>query len=445
MQLANRHSHRAEASAILAVVQDHFDRWTKGREIRAVGTNAGADELPFQNWRRFKEAFAPELIREAVGSSKRPVGRCLDPFGGSGTTALACQFLGVEVVTVEVNPFLADLIEAKLSRYNTDALTKDFGAVIRRARSGSASGAELLSASPPTFLEPGVRGRWIFDMVVADQIARILAAIEKVESEKHRRLFRVLMGGVLVDVSNIIVSGKGRRYRRGAMGMRKSALHVDAAFRTSVRRAIAEIHAYADRPRRSFSVLRSDCREITLSEDHFDLAVFSPPYPNSFDYTDVYNVELWTLGYLRDAASNHELRRSTLSSHVQISRAFSPPPPGSATLDKTMRKLNSIRATLWNPRIPDMVGSYFADMVSVLERVKTSLRRGAHAWIVVGDSRYAGVHIPSATILTELAPSLRFRADRVSPFRSMRASAQQGGARSLAETLIVLQKDSGKR
>src|SRR5688572_22616815 len=88
-------------------VQQHFDRWTKGRTIRSVGTNAGAAELPFQNWRRFKEAFAPELIREAVEASRIPVKNCLDPFGGSGTTALACQFLGVEPVTVEVNPFLA--------------------------------------------------------------------------------------------------------------------------------------------------------------------------------------------------------------------------------------------------------------------------------------------------------------------------------------------------
>lgn len=53
-----------------------------------------------------------------------------------------------------------------------------------------------------------------------------------------------------------------------------------------------------------------------------DLAVFSPPYPNSFDYTDVYNIELWTLGYIRDAASNQRLRSATLSSHVQIGRKF---------------------------------------------------------------------------------------------------------------------------
>ncbi len=100
-----------------------FEEWTQGRTITSLGTNAGADELPFQTWRNFKEAYAPELIARAVEESEIPVVRCVDPFGGSGTTALACQFLGVYPTIIEVNPFLADLIEAKL--------TTSFGVAVR--------------------------------------------------------------------------------------------------------------------------------------------------------------------------------------------------------------------------------------------------------------------------------------------------------------------------
>lgn len=77
-----------------------FDSWTQGREVPSLGTNAGADKLPFQTWHHFKEAFAPELGARAIKESKRTVKRCADPFGGSGTTALACQFLGVAPVTI---------------------------------------------------------------------------------------------------------------------------------------------------------------------------------------------------------------------------------------------------------------------------------------------------------------------------------------------------------
>jgi hypothetical protein len=88
-----------------------FESWTKKRKVPTLGSNAGAEELPFQTWHHFKEAFTPELVAKAVQGSKRDLLRCVDPFGGSGTTALACQFLGIEPVTIEVNPYLADLIE----------------------------------------------------------------------------------------------------------------------------------------------------------------------------------------------------------------------------------------------------------------------------------------------------------------------------------------------
>ncbi len=90
----------------------------KNRVIANIGTNHGSKPLPFQTWKRFKEAFVPEIVQRAISESIIPVNNCLDPFGGSGTTALACQFLGVNSTTIEINPFLADLIESKLHTYS---------------------------------------------------------------------------------------------------------------------------------------------------------------------------------------------------------------------------------------------------------------------------------------------------------------------------------------
>lgn len=101
-----------------------FLRWTANRHVPSLGTNDGAAPLAFQKWHRFKEAFAPELIAAAVQASTREVRTCIDPFGGSGTTALTCQMLGINSTTVEVNPFLADAIQAKLARYDSDKVVK---------------------------------------------------------------------------------------------------------------------------------------------------------------------------------------------------------------------------------------------------------------------------------------------------------------------------------
>lgn len=416
-----------------------FDSWTQRREIASLGTNAGASRLPFQSWHHFKEAFAPELVARAFAESKRSVERCGDPFGGSGTTALACQFLGVEPVTIEVNPYLADLIEAKLHPYDTDKLVRSLGTVIKSAYNAG-SNLRRFKNVPSTFIESDDKPRWVFDKHVARRISSYLDAIESIADPSQRRFFKVQLGGMLVQVSNIVVNGKGRRYRRGWENRSVAVRQVDELFAERCERAIVELHEHRFRKSTSYSVLRGDCRQAIEAMGTYDIAVFSPPYPNSFDYTDVYNVELWMLGYLCGASANRDLRNSTLCSHVQIKRDYPAKPVGSKRLDYAVRSLQASRACLWNAWIPEMVGGYFSDMSDVLRGVRKQLCGGGEVWAVVGDSRYANVHVPTAAIIADLAPALGFDVVGVESFRSMRVSAQQGGREELDESLLVLRK-----
>jgi hypothetical protein len=406
-----------------------------------MGTNAGAPALAFQKWRHFKEAFTPEVVARAISESDIPIRRCLDPFGGSGTTPLAAQFLGVHPIVAEVNPYLADLIEAKLSSYDVDALAMDLGRVLRRAMDvRGAAKLDVPDSAPPTMVEPGRDGRWIFDRAVASRVAALLAATNSLADPKHARLFKVLLGGILVDVSNVVVNGKGRRYRNRWKERRREPASVEQLFSDAVRRSIVDIQTFAGRPCADFTLLRGDARIVIAAPERCDVAVFSPPYPNSFDYTDVYNVELWTLGYLGDRPANRELRQSTLCSHVQIDRAYPQARTESSTLTQIIAQLTAVKASLWHPKIPNMVAGYFTDLSVVLGNVHSILSDGGMAWMVVGDSRYADVAIPTATIIGELAPALGFEVTTTEPFRSMRASAQQGGMHELTESLVVLRK-----
>ena len=422
-----------------------FCDWTGNRELPSLSTNTGAQRLPFQDWRHFKESFAPELIERAIRESPIQVERCIDPFGGSGTTALACQFLGVHPVTVEVNPFLADLIEAKLTAYpSVTKLFEDSHAILQcDITSASGTARSRFAGAPNTFVEPGHNERWIFDERIADCLVALLDAIDVLE-EPSRRLFRVILSGILVDVSNVTVNGKGRRYRQGWKERAVLPQRVVELLREQAEDAIDDIQRFANRAVTSYDVLRGDSREALRDIDQCHVAVFSPPYANSFDYTDVYNIELWALGYLESQQASLDLRRRTLSSHVQISWGDVGPPSGSPTLDRALERLHSHRNELWNPGIPTMVGAYFNDLLEVLGHLRRILVDGASAWMVVGDSRYAGVHIPVAKVLQELVVTRGWDVLTTEPCRSMRASAQQGGDWMLAEHLLVLRNLTGK-
>ena len=394
--------------------------------------------IPFEKWLHFKEAFSPQLVHEAIASSSTRVQRCIDPFGGSGTTAIACQLLGVQATTIEVNPYLADLIEAKLTCYDNDSLVRDLAAVLCEADQVDCSAR--LANLPETFVEPGVDDRWLYDGEVANRILAILQAIETLKLAAHQRFFRALLGGTLVGLSNAVVRGKGRRYRRGWEENRHRPGDVDTAFAQAVAAAIGELSRFGERASTAFEVVRGDSREAVHGLGTFDLAVFSPPYPNSFDYTDVYNIELWMLGYLTNTAQNRHLRARTLSSHVQIHRNFRKAPRGSQQLDDVIGSLRLKAEELWNRHIPTMVGSYFAELLEVVEAVIETITPRGTIWIVVGDSSYGGVSIHVGDILAELADARGLSTERLQTLRRMRKSAQQGGQEQLAEKLLVLRR-----
>ena len=405
-----------------------------------IGTNAGSPPLPFQRWRRFKEAFAPEIVERALRETPGPVRHIADPFGGSGTTALAAQFLGIRSTTIEVNPFLADLIEAKIAPLDFDAATTAFGRVVERAARGCAPDGPLFPGAPETFVEPGRDGRYIFSRGVARRLLAYRSAIDLVQDRDCRRLFRVVLASTAIPASNVVVSGKGRRYRQAWRERERDPGVVDELFSAGVLEALHDLRRFASRKCLDYVLLRGDARTLAADIGPHDLAVFSPPYPNSFDYTDVYNVELWALGYLCNGAANTRLRHATLRSHVQLLCDYDSRGVRSPTLTTTMDALRQRRDRLWNRHIPEMIGAYAADLALVLDHLRRALRSRGRAYIVVGDSRYAGVDVPVAKILTEIAEPLDYRLIATEPSRSMRSSPQQGGRHELGEMLVVLER-----
>lgn len=423
-----------------AVAHHNFSSWLNGIvEGAPMSSNVPSHKLPFQRWYRFKEAFSPMMVAESLRFLGFWPSTCLDCFGGSGTTALTCQFLGIAPTTIEVNPFLADLIEAKLSMYDHTTLVEDYVDLISKIDKRSFDLRRIRNESwPVTMVEPGVKGRWIFPRETFCRILVIRDAIDEIENTVNRRLMRVLLGSILVEMSNVVISGKGRRYRGNWQATQKCPQDVSSAFQAAFYVALFDIGAHGTRQCESYTLFRGDSRVEVAKVGTTDIALFSPPYPNSFDYTDIYNVELWVLGYLKSKQDNSDLRTSTLRSHVQISRDMTWEGLKSPKLRKTVAALRKKGDQLWNDDLPDMIGAYFADLDGILRSIRTLMNPEGAVLMTVGDSRYAGVLVDVGDILSELASDAGYVCEAVTPIRAMKTSAQQGWAASLSEDLVCL-------
>jgi DNA modification methylase len=434
----------------LQTLQEHFARapeWfsltgvpsSNGKSSLApVTTNQGSKGTAFQRWFHFKEAFSPEFVTAAIASLGFRPTHVTDPFGGSGTTAITAQLLALNATTVEVNPFLADVIRAKVSPLTAEDLRQsavDFQARLATSRSSLSK----LSHVPPTFVESEDKERWVFPLPVARRLSQYLASIEAISDADVQRFFKVVLGAVLVECSNVYVNGKGRRYRKAWQDHQPTPAMLDELFGLQFNTAFEDVLRFEGRPRSHIDVIHGDARQaLSAVSTSSDLVVFSPPYPNSFDYTDIYNVELWALGYLMSKEDNARLRNDTFRSHVQIARDHGLPIDASDILEDTLRDLQKQQSQLWDYHIPLMVGGYFRDMETVIAHCGRIVTERGKVMMVVGDSRYANVRINVAGIIGELARAMGFGSVKTREVRQMRASAQQGGRFQLSESIVEL-------
>ncbi len=438
----------------LSTLQEHFPAAPAFRVDETAGwlstseaenappatTNQSAQSIAFQRWFHFKEAFSPSFVTTAIETLGFRPEHVIDPFGGSGTTAITCQLLGIPATTIEVNPFLADVIRAKTTNIGAEKLIEAAQA-FRRSLSHTKADLQVLEHLPPTFVESKDKQRWIFSEAFALRLSQYLKCIRQVQDPDTQRFFRVALGAVLVECSNVYINGKGRRYRGKWQETQATPELLDFRFHAQFNTVFEDVHRFEGRPAASVNVIHGDSRiELQRVNTPADLIVFSPPYPNSFDYTDIYNVELWALGYLGSSNDNIALRRSTVHSHVQILRAAHKPTYASATLQAAFADLQTKADQLWDSRIPEMVLGYFRDLERILLESHRLLTARGKLLMVVGDSRYAGVLIDVPTILSELARALGFTSTQVFEVRKMRASAQQGGSHHLRECIVELSR-----
>lgn len=69
---------------------------------------------PFHRWYPFVEGYSKEFIQSIVKEMDRNNLVCLEPFSGSGTTALELQNCGIACFAFEVNPLMYLIARVKL-------------------------------------------------------------------------------------------------------------------------------------------------------------------------------------------------------------------------------------------------------------------------------------------------------------------------------------------
>lgn len=401
---------------------------------RAVG--AGQRIEPLYSVVPYKEAFSPAVVRAVLQHHEITSGRLLDPFVGAGTSLLVAADRGLTAVGVDVIPFSAFASRTLLHIANTDwdAVDDHLDRVLAHPISRRGK-----------FPDFPVR-TWAFTPAALAELTDLNDAIAQVPEPEGRDVLYLALLCSVEAVSQAVKDGTSLRRRapgrrNGRYGTQHSRLDVRDEFlgRLDLLRKGA---ATASQPKRGSMVLTGDARNLASllrGRSQFDVAVFSPPYPNRYDYVANYQLELG-FGFVGSATELRSLRRQQLRSHLEApacaGRTVEHP-----ALDEFLASLDASDHTVGQRnRVYRMVTGYFEDMSRVFAGLAATMTAGGKVAVVVATQVFGGEPLPTDLLLAEVAGGYGFATDSVWVARAKGMSVQQrlSGAKPVASRESVL-------
>lgn len=451
---------------------------------------ADSYQRPIQRWMRYREGFSPPLVTSLLQSAYQAGGVVADLFCGSGTTLFVASRMGCPSVGVDSNPVAAFATRVKTEVYTDEDIQRFEQA------------AKDLFAAPifrPSLPKPDLK---IIDKIFSPHILERLLMYKEIilqqrralgstkekngttahnhEAQVKEKILDLLFLGwmaILEGVSNTYKEGNGIKYRKSQANVSASLLpgfehtflqyRSSAASITSVELALVEQYQVmlddlradrsecGDRPMYRPLVFCGSALELDqfMAPESVSCVITSPPYPNCFDYTSIFKVELWMGDFVQNYPDMNALRHRSIRSHANARLSATRLQGATSTrhvaldeptiVDRLIALMDE--STLWDKSIPKVVRGYFEDMETVLAQIQRVLMSGGMCMMVVGSSAYSNVIFPTDLLLAEAAPRVGLQVERIEVARHLTTSSQQKKqveslSKFLRESVLVFRK-----
>jgi hypothetical protein len=421
-------------------------------------------ETPVHRWYFYKEGYSPRLLKLILDEVTPPSdGWLLDSCGGVGTTVLSAleleHFPFVGALSVEYNPFSHFVAATKIASRALDAAT------LRRLARGLTR--HKPKAIPPIPDSATLRNLAIYPRHRLLELRRLLGRVNEIASDPYRNLLRLALASVLEPASFARKDGRALRILPATTKLKT----VEALFAQAVQNIAADLEASAanagskPRGKRQVRMHNGDARTLPawIKPERVSMAVYSPPYLNGIDYSEVYKVEEYFLGFVDSNASLKRIREGTLRSHASIRFADRELALEHLPLGTARDLLTAISAFVkaeerrpFQSQYAWLIPSYFEDMYKVLKEQTRVLKPGGYSVCVVANSMLGNtietksrigddreelwrIPIPTDAIIAALGRHLGLTTVKAIWARSLRPrNVRTAWSR---ETIVVMRKD----
>lgn len=355
--------------------------------------------------------FIPQIPGNCIAQLSLPGELVLDPFGGSGTTALEAVRLGRRALSIDANA-VGTLI-GRVKTCNLDISAARELHAIRSAltnRLVDLPDAESLCTDNTKYIPdiPNI-DKW-FPITSRGELAVIRSRIAKMENEKARDAALLAFSRIILAVSfqdsETRYSSKPRDIQQGET-LKRFLVALDVIVRNIGRTQAALRYGVCN-------FVTTDTRKLLHSvckPESVELIVTSPPYGNANDYHLYHRFRLMWLGH-----DPRQLGKIEIGAHLRHQKE-------SSGFD-----------------------TYLAEMEQSLSGMYQLLRPGRYAVLVVGDAIYNKVLYPAAEALSKTAEGLGFETVCIveREIHMTKRSFVAAGRRATREKLLAIRKPPKK-
>jgi len=437
-------------------VTNEFDR-------RSVSYQLSKKDV-LHSWLKYKEGFSADLVNILLDDMGAvPGDTVMDPFMGSGTTALVCQMRGINSAGYDIMPIskVALMAKANVMEYDINEIERmidEFSLlVIPEDYVKRTPYITITDTAYPEINEKYIQYAkdWIGESGYSDEAKNLftLCMINSLErcsyTSKSGQYLRWDSRSRKVINANIDREKAGRKllpnhYCRKVIENIKEAVHEELEHVLSDIKMIQSNGCAGSFANIDFKQNSALFELPQVQPDSFNGVITSPPYCNRYDYTRTYALELVYLGL--DEESIKSMRQALLSctveskSKIEVLREHY---ERIGALDRfnyiydTIKKntafqeilvaLNMRKANgdLNNHGIIRMIEGYFTELAFIYAELYRTCKKGAMVAFVNDNVRYGGEVIPVDYLSTSFAEQFGFTPIKVYCLKQQKGNSSQ--------------------
>lgn len=373
-------------------------------------------------------AYVPRMILADLDASTGLA--VLDPFMGSGTTAIEAAKCAAKIYGLEVDPY-ARLIATVGARKYTEVEILELKLLLK----------DILLRASKQHVDKACSPRlknidyWFYEENFSELLKLKTSIVRCVSETKYRDFFLTAFGDIIRATSKAerqslkpYISTKYTKIPKSAM----------TEFERIASKYIEAVSATRNNDCDGIHWVDGDATNFSL-DSSVDVAISSPPYLNAMDYTRCIKLESAWVGTGNDE-SIQTVRQQQLGEAVRR-RNERRGEYANQLADKYFHDLKDIDLKRFDTLI-----AYFDDMERNLRCTFRALKPNKSYFIIMGDSQVRGIPIPTHKILAELGQMIGFEWCNYFqyPIRDHRTSIPRGnqGGKIEEEHVIELKKPS---